>query len=127
MGKDVTGVNGSSEREALRRTIAQLLELGEVAEAAREDDGSDESPVLRFGDVAVALGFVTRSQVWLALEIQRLDREEGRPHRLVGQVLQDEGWLTPAQTAEVVDALAEVVQVLRRDAARGPLVDRLSA
>lgn len=112
-----------SERdEVLRATVAQLLELGEVAAAAGME--GPEAPVLRFGDVAVALGFTSRFKVRLALEEQRLDREEGRPHRLVGQILQDRGWLSEAQCGLIVDALAELVRARRGDAA---LVDRLSA
>lgn len=114
------------DRAQLRASIERLLELAEVAEAAGMDGEGGGESVLRFGDVAVALGFVSRAQVWLALEKQRLDREDGRPHRLVGKILEDEGWITPAQCAQVVDALAEVVAARRRDAS-APLVGRLGA
>lgn len=114
-------------RKELRASIERLLELAEVAESAGMDGEGGGESVLRFGDVAVALGFVNRAQVWAALETQRLDREDGRPHRLVGKILEDHGLITPAQCAEVVDALAEVVAARRRDAVASPLVGRLGA
>lgn len=110
------------DQQALRATVSNLLQLGEVAAAAGLE--GPEAPVLRFGDVAVALGFTTRFKVRLALEEQRLDREEGRPHRLVGQILQDRGWLSEEQCARVMDALTELVRARRGEVT---LVDRLSA
>ena len=60
---------------------------------------------LRFGDVSAALGYVTREQVAAALAVQRLDREAGRPHRLLGQILVDLGALTERDVSEILDSL----------------------
>lgn len=60
---------------------------------------------LRFGDIAVALGFVHRWEVEAAVVVQKLDAANQRPHRLIGQVLVDLHCMTHRQVAQVLDLL----------------------
>ncbi|MDH4027939.1 MAG: hypothetical protein OEU95_03815 [Nitrospirota bacterium] len=59
----------------------------------------------RFGVLAVELGYVTPDQVKTALSEQIDDNMAGRPHRLLGRILLDKGWMTPRQIDVVLDEL----------------------
>lgn len=59
---------------------------------------------LRFGELAVKMGFITQGQLNAALvkqeEANRLNR-----HRVIGLILHDEGWLSTAQIEEVLKGI----------------------
>jgi hypothetical protein len=57
-----------------------------------------------FGEIAIAMGFVTSSQVKQTLEIQREMRRSGEGHKLIGVLLVEIGYMTPAQVIEVMKA-----------------------
>lgn len=59
----------------------------------------------RFGDVAVDLGFVSRDAIDHALSVQAERKDAGRPPKLIGQILIEEGRMTPEQVEAVVDVL----------------------
>lgn len=64
---------------------------------------------LRFGEIAVKLGFITTHQLQEALEIQ-LSNEPSvrlRPHRLIGELLIEKGWMTYKQALAVLEELFE--------------------
>jgi len=69
---------------------------------------------LRFGDVAVAMGFLSRERVDRALAIQAAEEAAGRPHRLLGEVLRAKGWLGYAECCAVVDHLVELARAQQR-------------
>jgi len=56
----------------------------------------------RFGQVAVKLGFVTPEEVRRALAIQQEDARSGRPRRLLGLVLLEEGLIDNQQLIEIL-------------------------
>lgn len=72
-----------------------------------DDKGSDLRYTLRFGEVAIRKGFVTASQVKEALaEQMSLDPTARlRPHRLIGEILFEKGWITQYQIAIVLEEL----------------------
>jgi len=112
-----------SERATqVRHTIERLLELSELVEGSgMRSPGAEPPAALRFGDVAVALGFTSRAEVDRAVGVQAADRELGRPHRLIGEVLRDLGALSPFECDEVLDTLARVAQERRvQPTRRGP-------
>lgn len=67
--------------------------------------GKGQHDVRRFGVTAVQEGFITQDQLLKALSAQVIDNLQGRPHRLIGQILCDLGAMTPAQVDEVLRKL----------------------
>jgi hypothetical protein len=59
----------------------------------------------RFGELAVAMGFITGAQLDAALRVQVDDEAAGRPHRLLGVILFDRDWMSGEQIERVLDAL----------------------
>ncbi len=59
----------------------------------------------RFAQVAVEKGFVTSEQAKKALSEQMDDNLSNKPHRLIGKVFLDKGWLTPLQIEIVLNDL----------------------
>ena len=65
-------------------------------------NGIGDKPYLkRFGQVAVEKNFVTPEQVKRALQEQIEDNFSQKPHRQLGRILLEKGWIT-AQQIEVV-------------------------
>lgn len=63
-----------------------------------------------FGEVALEKGFVTAEQLYQALTLQARDTLEGRPERLLGQILLELGAMNESQIAEVLDVLFPVAE-----------------
>ena len=64
----------------------------------------------RFGQLAVERGYITVEQLKQGLSDQVDDNLAGRPHRLLGTVFFDRGWMTPGQMDEVLN---EMFRLLR--------------
>jgi hypothetical protein len=60
---------------------------------------------VRFAVIAVKKGFITVEQAKAALLEQIDDDISGEPHRLVGSILFEKGWITPEQIDMVLDEL----------------------
>lgn len=60
---------------------------------------------LRFGMLAVEMGFVTPNQIKSALAEQVDDEISGRPHRVIGKILFEHGWMQPEQIDQVMSRL----------------------
>lgn len=61
----------------------------------------------RFGVTAVQEGFITQDQLLKALSAQVIDDLEERPHRLIGEILCDQGAMTLAHSNKVLQTLEE--------------------
>jgi hypothetical protein len=59
----------------------------------------------RFGEIAVNLEFVTKKQLKQALTEQAEDNLSKRPHRFIGSILLEHGWITNDQIDIVLDLL----------------------
>lgn len=59
----------------------------------------------RFAQIAVEKGFVTSEQAKKALSEQMDDNLLNKPHRLIGKIFMDKGWLTPLQVEMVLNDL----------------------
>ncbi len=59
----------------------------------------------RFGNIAVHMGFVTAKQLKEAVVEQVEDDIFNRPHRLIGEILLENGWLTDEQIDIVLNEL----------------------
>jgi hypothetical protein len=59
----------------------------------------------RFGTIAVDKGFVTSEQLKEALSKQIEDNLSGKPHRIIGRIFFEEGWITPQQIETVLNVL----------------------
>jgi hypothetical protein len=60
---------------------------------------------LRFGKVAVENGYLTAERLQLALGEQVKDNLANRPHRVLGAICFDHGWMTAAQIDEVLNLM----------------------
>jgi hypothetical protein len=67
--------------------------------------GEVEYSVRRFGVISVQEGFITQDQLLKALSAQVIENLEGRPHRLVGEILCEQGAMTKEQVDEVLTIL----------------------
>ncbi len=61
----------------------------------------------QFGQVAVDIGFVTAMQLKEALHEQAEDDLSGEPHRFIGRILSEHGWITGEQIGTVLDILSK--------------------
>ncbi len=70
-----------------------------------EDDvykNLSEEHVPRFGKIAIDMRFVTAEQLTEALAEQAEDSFSNKPHRLIGEILFEHGWITRDQINFVV-------------------------
>jgi hypothetical protein len=51
----------------------------------------------KFGKIAVDMGFITAEQLTEALAEQAEDSLNNRPHRFIGNILSEKGWMTNEQ------------------------------
>jgi hypothetical protein len=61
----------------------------------------------RFGKIAVDMGFVTKKQLKEAITEQVEEDLNNKPHRLIGSILFEHGWITRDQIDIVVHKLFE--------------------
>ncbi len=61
----------------------------------------------RFGKIAVDMGSITAEQLKVALVEQVEDDLVGKPHRPIGCILFEHGWITGKQIVIVVNELDE--------------------
>ena len=59
----------------------------------------------RFGTIAIELGYLSRQQLMQALDEQVDDDLGRRPHRVVGAICFDHGWMTPTEIDKVLNAM----------------------
>ena len=59
----------------------------------------------RFGSVAIDKGFITLENLIEAMKIQILENLQGLDHRLIGQILWEEGYIKTEQINEVLKAM----------------------
>ena len=59
----------------------------------------------RFGAVAIEKGFITLENLIEAMKIQILENLQGLDHRLVGQILWEEGYIKTEQINEVLESM----------------------
>jgi len=72
------------------------------------EDDKKINPVIeyfRFGSIAYHQGYVTKEQIQEALAEQVEDNLSGRPHRLLGTILREKGWLTEEQEKSIMDKM----------------------
>ncbi|MFH1350759.1 MAG: hypothetical protein ABII26_07445 [Pseudomonadota bacterium] len=59
----------------------------------------------RFGMIAMGKGFITLGELFAALKVQVNEEiEEGR-HRLIGEIMLEQGFITSEQIQEVVKSI----------------------
>lgn len=59
----------------------------------------------RFGAVAIDKGFITLENLIEAMKIQILENLQGNDHRLIGQILWEEGYIKTEQINEVLKSM----------------------
>lgn len=63
---------------------------------------SSEEYIPRFGKIATDMRFITEEQLAEALAEQAEDSFSNKPHRLIGKVLFDHGWITRDEISFIV-------------------------
>ena len=66
---------------------------------------SEEKLDKRFGVVAIDKGFITLENLIEAMKIQILENLDGSDHRLIGQILWEEGYIKTEQINEVLESM----------------------
>ncbi len=61
----------------------------------------------RFGTVAVNLGLISQQQLEAGLKLQSEDAAKGKPHRLIGSIFQDLGYIDEEHVAEILLKMME--------------------
>ena len=59
----------------------------------------------RFGSISVYRGYVTLDQVQRALAEQIEDNVMRRPHRRLGEILREHGWITEEQMKSILEEM----------------------
>ena len=59
----------------------------------------------RFGSLAIDKGFITLEHLIEAMKIQILENLQGLDHRLIGQILWEEGYIKTEQINEVLESM----------------------
>ena len=59
----------------------------------------------RFGTIAVELGYLDRKMLMQAIDEQVTDDLDGRPHRILGAICFDKGWMTPGEIDTVLNRM----------------------
>ena len=59
----------------------------------------------RFGNIAIAKGFITPEKLLAALKIQVQEETEKKQHHLIGQILLEQGVITGEQIQQVLAEL----------------------
>lgn len=57
----------------------------------------------RFGQLSVEMGFISEEQLIIGLSEQARDDLANRPHRLLGTIFFEHGWMTPGQMDQVLN------------------------
>lgn len=72
-----------------------------------KEKGLLEKYCVRFGKLAVEMGFISRNQLFWAMELQIKDDLSNKSHKVIGQILFEQGWMTPQQIDQVLNRLFE--------------------
>lgn len=64
----------------------------------------------RFGQLAVEMGFITSDQLKQGLAEQVDDNLSNRPHRILGTIFFEHGWMTPGQVDMVLNQMFKLLR-----------------
>lgn len=62
---------------------------------------------IRFGKLSVEMGFISQNQLFWAMQLQIEEDLSNKPHKVIGQILFEQGWMTPQQIDQVMNRLFE--------------------
>lgn len=88
-------------------TLEQLVELMDESAGYHETPLEQRQKVF-FGDVAVRKGYVTPLRLFQCLQQQRDEDASGFAHRLIGEIMLDNGYLTAAELEDVISTMVDV-------------------
>lgn len=66
----------------------------------------------RFGQIAVEMGYITTAQLHAGLSEQAQEDVSHKPHRLLGEIYIEKGWMTPKQVMQVLTELSRAEKEL---------------
>lgn len=70
---------------------------------------------VRFGKLAVEMGFITQDQLRQARKIQIKEDLSNKYYKLIGQILFELNWMTPKQIDQVLNRLFENKKAKEKD------------
>ena len=73
-------------------------------------DNRNINPIVeyfRFGSIAYQRRYLTKEQIQEGLAEQVEDNVSGRPHRLLGRIFREKGWLTEEQEESILAEMEE--------------------
>lgn len=88
-------------------TLDQLVRLMDLSMGYHEQPLEQRQKVF-FGDVGVQKGYVTPVQLFRCLQQQRDEDMAGLPHRLIGEIMVDQGYLTVFELEDVISTMVEL-------------------
>ena len=95
-----------------------LLNLART-EGKQKDDTELSLGAILFGEVAVGKGFVSLDQLIECLDMQKKEDLQGKPHRLIGEIMIEQGYLTRQKLERLVAMTREeTVRKIRQKKAK---------
>ena len=73
---------------------------------------------VRFGTLAVTKKYLVEEQLQQALREQVDDNLAGHPHRVIGAICFEHGWMTPAQIEEILNLMSTMNKNKQEDEAQ---------
>ena len=74
--------------------------MGESKQGGGKKRPTDEARL--FGEIAFELGFVTTAELYEALTVQARREVEGEPHRFLGEILVELGYLSERKVLDIL-------------------------
>ena len=69
---------------------------------------TEEKYVKRFGEIAMAKGFITKEQLADVMTTQVKEEIEKSIHKLIGEILLEEGVMDESQVKEVLESMIKI-------------------
>ena len=88
-------------------TFDGLTSLLDAARGYREEPLTDRRSA-KLGDLAVWKGYITPLNLLFGLQQQRDEDATGFPHRMIGEILVDRGWLAPWELEDLIVTLVDL-------------------
>jgi hypothetical protein len=87
-------------------SLERLVEIMDLSMGYHEQPLEQRQKVF-FGDVAVRKGYVTPVQLFRCLQLQRDEDMAGLAHRLIGEIMVDQGYLSAWELEDVISSMVD--------------------
>jgi hypothetical protein len=87
-------------------SLDRLVEIMDLSMGYHEQPLEQRQKVF-FGDIAVRKGYVTPVQLFRCLQLQRDEDMAGLAHRLIGEIMVDQGYLSAWELEDVISSMVD--------------------